>query len=470
MINVKRQRANYVIGDYLSTNIAWFAFTVTRYNLGNGVYPDNFWDWFGYTNVCASQVLMPILMMAIYCISGFYNHVFFKSRLQELLTSISSATIGTLLIFFIALVNDVSERFLTYEIMAILFGYLVAIVYCVRAIITGIAAHKIHSNRWSFDTLIVGTSEQAIALEERLRTMNRSMGFHVVGFVNISSTQPSHKIKLPVYDFNDIAQVCRDHDIRHLILVSHRDGISRTVDVINKLFPLDLPIFIPISLYHLITTRARVRNVAGEPLVDISSPDIPDSTLNLKRVGDIIVSIVALLLLSPVMAAIAVAIHRDSKGPIIYRQERIGYHKKKFTIYKFRSMYVDAESLSGPTLSSEHDDRITHVGRFLRKYRLDELPQFWNVMRGDMSLVGPRPEREYYVRQIAERAPYYSLIHQLRPGITSWGMVKYGYACNVDQMIDRLNYDLLYLDNVSLIVDLKILFYTVHTVLTGKGI
>jgi exopolysaccharide biosynthesis polyprenyl glycosylphosphotransferase len=193
------------------------------------------------------------------------------------------------------------------------------------------------------------------------------------------------------------------------------------------------------------------------------------STANLKRCGDAVVSALALITLSPLLAAIAIAVKFSSKGPVFYRQERIGYHKKPFRILKFRTMRADAEA-NGPQLSTAEDPRITPVGRILRKYRLDELPQFWNVLLGEMSIVGPRPEREYFIRQIMARAPYYALIHQVRPGITSWGMVRHGYASDVDQMIDRLQYDLLYIANVSLLVDLKILVYTVNTVFTGKGL
>ena len=223
------------------------------------------------------------------------------------------------------------------------------------------------------------------------------------------------------------------------------------------------------DLHGMFGLRPKISQVSAEPVVDITNARISQAAINFKRAGDIVVSALSLIVLSPVLAAIAIAVKSDSKGPVLYRQERIGLHKKPFMINKFRTMRTDAEN-AGPALSRENDPRITRLGHFLRKYRLDELPQFWNVLIGDMSLVGPRPEREYYIRQIIERHPAYSLIHQVRPGITSWGMVKYGYASTIDQMLERLEYDLLYIENVSLGVDLKILFYTISTVVTGKGL
>ena len=213
----------------------------------------------------------------------------------------------------------------------------------------------------------------------------------------------------------------------------------------------------------------RTQNIIGEPLVDVSHPMISGSTANIKRFFDVAISAVALLLIWPFMLVLALLVRMDSPGPAIYRQERIGRHKKPFTIYKFRSMYINAES-AGPSLSSPADTRITPLGRKLRKYRLDELPQLWNVLRGDMSLVGPRPEREYFIRQIVEKAPSYTLVQQVRPGLTSWGMVKFGYASTVDQMVQRLRYELMYIDNISILLDFRIIIYTIKIVLTGKGI
>ena len=274
---------------------------------------------------------------------------------------------------------------------------------------------------------------------------------------------------LPVFRGDSLQEECRRLNARALIVLPSPKGLARTAEIITELYPLDRPLFVTSDIHSLISVRPRISSVVNEPVVDITNAKISPAAVNCKRVADIVLSSIALIVLSPVFAAVAIAVKRDSKGPVFYRQTRIGYHKKPFTIYKFRTMIADAEP-NGPVLARENDSRVTRVGHFMRKYRIDELPQFWNVLKGDMSLVGPRPEREFYVRQIMKRHPAYSLIHQVRPGITSWGMVKYGYASDVDQMLERLEYDLLYIENVSLAVDIKIMFYTVSTILTGKGL
>lgn len=472
MISEIRQRLKYIISDYIATNVAWLLFNIVRFYFLN----TNQIDYYSLGAFLTSpqlvlgQIFIPLLMLGIFYLSGYYNKVFLKSRLQEFVSTFGTSFIGMLVIYFVTLINDiVPDRLHSYELMGVLFGLLFSIVYLFRFSITQIATHNIHRRVWSFNTLIVGTSQAAVKLEEKLRTSKKSMGFNVVGYVESCEGHKSRQLNLPIYQLEDLPQLCNELSIKNLIVIPHRNGIKATVDLINKLFPLDLPMFISPDLYHLLTTKARVSNVVGEPLVDISQAEMSQSTINIKRVSDIIISLITLAIISPLLLIIAILIKCDSEGPIIYKQKRIGYHKKSFNIYKFRSMKVDAEA-NGPALSTLDDPRITKLGKTLRKYRLDELPQFWNVVMGDMSLVGPRPEREYYIKQIVAKAPYYSLIHQVRPGITSWGMVKYGYASSVDEMICRLQYDLLYLENVSFAVDLKILFYTVHTVFTGKGI
>jgi exopolysaccharide biosynthesis polyprenyl glycosylphosphotransferase len=205
------------------------------------------------------------------------------------------------------------------------------------------------------------------------------------------------------------------------------------------------------------------------PLLEISPDLMPAWQKSIKRLMDVFVSILAMIILIPVYLFVALGIKLTSKGPILYKQKRIGLRGKPFTMIKFRSMYCDAEKNGIPQLSSKDDPRITKFGQFLRKVRLDEIPQFWTVLIGDMSLVGPRPERQYFIDQIVQRAPHYKLLQKVKPGITSWGQVKYGYAENVDEMIDRLKFDILYIENMSIAMDIKILIYTVLIVLQGRG-
>lgn len=472
MISTKRQRLSYITGDFITTNLSILIFNICRFYILPDVTP-SFVTLDRYLlsqDIMLGQIFYPLIMMGIYYLSGYYNIVFPKSRLQELGDTFSSALIGTSIIFFIALINDLqSDRFFNYEIIFILYASLFIPVYLIRLSITRITTIQIHTRKLSFSTLIVGTSGKAMAFRRKIETARRPMGFNIVGFVATSPEELDAQCDLPIYSLDELPGICNKLQIANLIIVSPQKSEERTLELINTLLPLDMPIYISPNTLQLLTSRITQGNIAGEPLIDISRTEMSQSTLNCKRMADIIISAITLILISPLIAILAVAIKIDSRGSAFYKQTRIGYHKKPFQIYKLRSMYTDAEK-AGPALSTEDDPRITRIGRFIRKYRFDELPQFWNVLRGDMSLVGPRPEREYYIEKIMERAPYYTLVHRVRPGITSWGMVKYGYASTIDEMIDRLRYDLLYIENISIMVDIKIIIYTIHTVFTGKGI
>ncbi|MBR1935749.1 MAG: sugar transferase [Muribaculaceae bacterium] len=317
---------------------------------------------------------------------------------------------------------------------------------------------------------MVGAGAQGYSFVQRMERQKLGTGNEVVGFVAIPGENNVKDINRPIYDIEDMETVVQRRQIEEIIVVPSRGNEGDLLRVVDSLYPLNIPIKITPDRNNILLSKTRMTSFYGDPLVDVSISSMSESQKNIKRVIDVATSLLLLLALSPVYAVIALMIKINSKGPVIYRQERVGYHNKPFIIYKFRSMIDNAEGGGTPQLSSETDPRITPVGRFLRKYRLDELPQFYNVLKGDMSLVGPRPERRYYVDQLVKYRPAYSLVHRVRPGITSMGQVKFGYAENLEEMIERLDYDLLYLDNMSVLTDLKILVYTMKIVFTGKGV
>jgi exopolysaccharide biosynthesis polyprenyl glycosylphosphotransferase len=238
--------------------------------------------------------------------------------------------------------------------------------------------------------------------------------------------------------------------------------------LINRLYPANVEISVVPSLYDMLTGAAMIEDVTDQPLIHITEHKMSDTQLCIKRAFDVAASIAMLIVLSPVFLVLSLIVWFTSEGPVFYKQERIGLHGIPFNIIKFRTMHIHAEN-DTPQLSLDNDPRVTKVGRFLRKYRLDELPQFWNILRGEMSIVGPRPERRYFINQIEEKAPYYCMIYKIRPGLTSWGPIRVGYTDTLDKMVRRLNYDIVYIENMSLRLDIRIMFYTLGVIFNGKG-
>lgn len=485
MITEKSQRIRYIAGDFLATSLAWFIFNLFRYTqivIPKGEHYTSFSSFYSIDPVILGQIFLPMMMMGIYYLSGYYNRPLFRSRLDELLTTITTAIIGSVIIFFLTLVNDqIPDRASNLELLCILFLMLFSCVYIVRFSLTRYGLTKINHGTLTRPMVVVGANSDAKRMRHRLENI-RGRGYKIIGYVNLNNqptatNEPNNEQQplfdgLPLINFEQLPEVSKQHNLTALVIPeSVSDGKSADFSaVLNRLYPIELPILVSPGSLQVVSRAQKLGDVSGEPLINICRVNMADSTQNLKRSGDILLSLLALIVLSPVYLLLALLIKLDSKGPVFYSQERIGYHKKPFMIFKFRTMINNAESENGPQLSSEGDQRITNIGRFLRKYRLDELPQFWNVLRGDMSMVGPRPEREFFIRQILKKAPYYSLLHQVRPGITSWGMVKHGYASTVDEMVERARFDLIYLENISLIVDMKILLHTVNTVIKGRGV
>lgn len=475
MISEAQQRIRYICGDYLSALVAWTLFNVARfYEGGRAMYEfPNIVRFLTSDMVVLGEVLFPILMLIVYAVSGFYNEIFRKSQVQNLMTTFFSSLANTIIIFFIAMINDVilDQRGTNYELLLILFSILFVITFSVRFVITMRSNDNFYSGKWLYNVLIVGAGDKAIRLGTHLSDKKHYLGYNIVGYVPLSNEEKTANNDVKLFSLENIASVCKEHDIKELIVVPHNNDVVSSMDIVNKLYSLGLPVKVSPDIYTILVGKMRLSSLRGEPLVDISSCGMSEFEKNIKRLTDVFISAIALIALVPIFLIIGCIVRADSKGGAIYRQTRVGIRRKEFTIYKFRTMVENAEKDGCPALSSgDEDARITRVGHFLRKYRIDELPQFWNVLIGDMSLVGPRPERKYFVDKIIQEAPLYSLLYQVRPGITSMGMVKYGYAASVSEMVERFRYDLLYLENMSIANDIKILIYTIKIVFTGKGI
>lgn len=417
----RKQQLTYILADLLSAEAVWLCFLWFRWLVNDG-------KVFGIDTILIPAfnfypplIIYPFVCVVIYYLSGYYLRPFRKNAAKEFSTTFWSAVFISLLFFFIIIIDDEVINYERYLVsLAVLFFLQFTISYLPRLIIT---------------------------LVSRKTVVYRTRTIHSIAEANRIQKGMAEEVVI------DLPQ----------------NSSERTLyTIINRLYPLSVEISVIPRVYDMLTGAARIVEIGGQPLVRITEHKMSDAELCIKRATDVVLSLSVMILLSPLYILLYVLVYATSKGQAIYRQERIGLHGIPFHILKFRTMYEDAERKK-PMLSQDNDPRITRVGAFLRKYRLDELPQMWNVLRGDMSLVGPRPERAYFIRQIEQKAPYYCLLYKIRPGLTSWGPVKVGYTDTIDKMVERLNYDITYMENMSLRLDLKILFFTIGVIIDGKG-
>ena len=462
-----KQAGKYILSDFISASVAWLLFNILRYEvfaIDEGA--DSLLDYLQYPGVLGGQVVIPLFWLVLYYFSGYYNKPFGKSRLTELFSTFITVLIGTVFVFFALLLDDIPRSIdIYYKLFFGMFGLQFFITYIPRLLITQSGMRKIKNREWAMKVLIIGAGGKAVRIAHDLYRL----GYDICGFVSEDERTPVKADRNQVLGtVEDIPVLMEKENVDEIVLAVESKNNKALLGILYSLYRYKRPIKVLVDRFNMLS-KIQLRTIRGIPLVDVTDNNFSPAEQNIKLFLDKVCSVVALLLLSPLFAYIAWRVKKDSPGPVFFRQERIGYLGQPFWMYKFRTMYVNAEE-NGPSLSSEDDLRVTPFGRIMRKYRLDELPQFWNVLKGDMSLVGPRPERKYFIDEIVKTAPYYYLLHNVRPGITSLGMVKYGYAASVDKMVERMEYDILYYENMSLTLDLTILIYTVKTVITGKGV
>jgi exopolysaccharide biosynthesis polyprenyl glycosylphosphotransferase len=470
-MNRRKQLLKYLISDFIAAGASWTLFFIFR-----KVYIES--KKFGFQvpvefdhSYYLGLAILPVGWLLFYFITGYYKEVFRKSRLSELGQTIGTTFIGVLIIFFVLILDDTVKTYTNYYLsFLVLFGLHFLLTYLPRLVYTTISTHRIHHRIIGFPTLLIGSDKRAEDLYLGMENQSRSTGNRFIGFISVSKysnyLMDSHIPHLG--SLNDLNRIMSEHPVEEVIIAIESSEHELLKKIINRLEYRKVTIKVIPDMYDILTGMVKMSSIIGTPLIQISHDLMPAWEVNLKRIIDVITSAFALILLSPVYLFLTIGVKLSSRGPVLYSHERIGRYGKPFTIYKFRSMFSNAEA-NGPALSSHNDSRITGFGMFMRKMRLDELPQFYNVLIGDMSLVGPRPERQHFIDQIIKKAPHFNHLQKVRPGITSWGQVKFGYAENVEEMIERLKYDILYIENMSLLVDLKIMIYTIKTILNASG-
>ena len=470
-MNKPLQTLKYILNDYISAALAWALFFMYRKNAYSTDYSSLREITIDDSRFIIGMAIIPLLWLVLYFVMGNYKSVFRKTRVKELGTTFLSSIIGVGILFLSVIIDDyVNSTTDLIEYVGILFLLHFGITTFFRMTLTTVMVNKIHKGIIGFNTLIIGGNGNATAIYNDIMDQTISSGNKFIGFVNVNDAKSyklaNHLPKLGHY--LDTSKIIEEQKIEEVIIAIDPSEHAKIRSIISTLRNTNVIIKVIPDMYDIVLGMVKMTAIFQAPLIQIYPEIMPYWKVVLKRVMDLIISFIAIIILSPLYIFTAAMVYFTSKGPVFYSQERIGINGKPFKMLKFRTMYTNAEE-AGPQLSSDNDPRITPFGKIMRMIRLDEIPQFFTVIKGDMSLVGYRPERKFFIDQIVEKAPQYNMLLKIKPGITSWGQVKYGYAENVDEMVERLKYDILYIENMSIAVDIKIMFYTMLIVITGRG-
>ncbi|MCX6165959.1 MAG: sugar transferase [Ignavibacteriae bacterium] len=449
-----------ILSDFVFINLAYSVYYFLRVETG----------WIIYAN--PPSYLTPMLVIysywfILFLIFGLYQHWFVRSRFDEFISIVKTVFVGCLILFFAIFIDDFIKDAKVISRFLILIYWFIMILFVSfgRIFIRSFQMQLLQKGIGVRNTIIVGSGKNAYELHEMIQKYPK-LGYKFIGYIGLHNENNSEN---EIGKITDLKNIIRKEKIEVVLVASEQKAKNVLLDTLNYCADENVAVKIMPELYEIISGMAKTQQIYGLPLIEVKTELISVPSKIIKRLIDIFISLFVLLILSPFLIITAILIKLTSKGPIFYTQKRLGKSGKLFKVIKFRSMVQNAESESGPTWADLDDPRVTAIGRFMRRIRLDEVPQFINVLKNDMSIVGPRPERPFFVEQLKKEIPYYSRRLSVKPGITGWAQVKHTYDMSIEDVKTKLQYDFYYIENMSLSLDFRIMANTLLVVFTMKG-